>query len=114
MNHLSRSLCRRRGFTLAELLVTVGIIAILIAILVPVLSMARGRAQEVRCLANQRSLMQAMLSYAADNTGYLPPSVSSYTPSPALPAGETLYVILFTERGNALTGQLVTINTASG
>jgi len=73
MNDANQSLGRRRGFTLVELLMTIGIILVLIGILVPVLSMARGHAQEVRCLSNQRSLIQAMLSYAADNSGYLPP-----------------------------------------
>jgi hypothetical protein len=48
------------------------------------------------------------------NTSYLPPSVSSYTPSPPLPAGNTLYLVLFTERGGVLTGQCITITTAGG
>jgi len=48
------------------------------------------------------------------NTGYVPATVTSYTPTPALPAGQTLYVILFTQRNNTLTGQLITITTAGG
>jgi len=65
--------CRQRGFTLVELLVTVGIIVILIALLLPVLAKARAQANTVRCMGNQRQLMQACISYASDNDGYLPP-----------------------------------------
>jgi prepilin-type processing-associated H-X9-DG protein/prepilin-type N-terminal cleavage/methylation domain-containing protein len=73
MSHVYPPSRQRSAFTLVELLVTVGIIAVLVSILVPAISLARGHANEVRCLANQRSLIQAMLLYAADNAGYLPP-----------------------------------------
>lgn len=61
----------RRAFTLVELLVVIGIIAVLIGILLPSLSAARKRANDVKCLANIRSILQAIHLYAADGQGLL-------------------------------------------
>jgi prepilin-type N-terminal cleavage/methylation domain-containing protein/prepilin-type processing-associated H-X9-DG protein len=58
-----------RAFTLIELLVVVGIIAVLVAILLPALSRARASANSIACLANLRSIGQAMTSYAQQNGG---------------------------------------------
>jgi prepilin-type N-terminal cleavage/methylation domain-containing protein len=67
------SLCLRGGaFTLVELLVVIGIIAILIAVLLPVLSVARGDAQATACSSNLRELGQSLAMYANANRGSLP------------------------------------------
>ncbi len=56
-----------RGFTLIELLVVIGIIAVLMAILLPVLSRVRREAQKVSCLSNVRQWVQAFTMYVNDS-----------------------------------------------
>jgi prepilin-type processing-associated H-X9-DG protein/prepilin-type N-terminal cleavage/methylation domain-containing protein len=63
---------RARAFTLVELLVVIGIIALLLSILIPTLAKARESAQTLKCLANLRTLGQAMQMYASANKNFLP------------------------------------------
>jgi prepilin-type N-terminal cleavage/methylation domain-containing protein/prepilin-type processing-associated H-X9-DG protein len=63
----------KKAFTLIELLVVIAIIAILAAILFPVLSIAKAKAQETFCVNNQKQLMLATTLYMNDNKGIVLP-----------------------------------------
>lgn len=58
---------RRNGFTLIELLVVIAIIAILMAVLIPALNVAKEQARGIACMSNQKTMGLAYVMYAGDN-----------------------------------------------
>lgn len=63
---------KRRAFTLVELLVVIGLIAILIGLLLPSLKRARESAYRVKCSSNLRQIVAGLLMYANENSGWFP------------------------------------------
>jgi prepilin-type N-terminal cleavage/methylation domain-containing protein/prepilin-type processing-associated H-X9-DG protein len=66
------SAVRRAGFTLVELLVVIGIIAVLVAILLPALTKAREQAKRIQCMSNQRQIATAFVMYCHENKDWFP------------------------------------------
>ncbi len=69
---MSRRLSISRGFTLVELLVVLGIIALLISIMMPALKQAKQVSMMIQCMSNCRTMAQAAMMHAADHKGYFP------------------------------------------
>jgi prepilin-type N-terminal cleavage/methylation domain-containing protein/prepilin-type processing-associated H-X9-DG protein len=63
---------QRRGFTLVELLVVLGIIALLVALLIPVVTKSRDSARTAQCLSNQKQIFAALKAFANDNKDQFP------------------------------------------
>jgi prepilin-type processing-associated H-X9-DG protein/prepilin-type N-terminal cleavage/methylation domain-containing protein len=76
---------RVRAFTLVELLVVVGIIALLVAILLPALNKARQQAQSVQCLSDLRQIGLAMQAHASEHRNHFPLAAEIWGPADATP-----------------------------
>ena len=70
------------GFTLVELLVVIGIIALLISLLLPALNRARDAAMQVQCMSNAKQLAMATQMYINDSKGWIPPVRSMIETNP--------------------------------
>ncbi|MEO6434789.1 MAG: type II secretion system protein [Tepidisphaeraceae bacterium] len=84
---------RLAAFTLIELLVVIGIIALLVGILLPVLSRAREQSKRTACLANLRTIGQAMIMYANANRDRLPNGNPPQAVDPEEMLGEVLVAL---------------------
>jgi len=62
----------RRGFTIIELLVAIGVIAVLFSFLLPAMSRAREHTKMAKCLKNLQTLSQAVVAYCQDNVDTFP------------------------------------------
>ena len=76
---------RKRGFTLVELLVVIGIIGLLISLLLPALNRTREKANQIKCASNMRQIVTAILMYTEASRGSFPGSADYDSTLPAPP-----------------------------
>jgi prepilin-type processing-associated H-X9-DG protein len=94
VSHVRRTRAFASAFTLVELLVVIGIIALLIGILLPALNRAREKGRQVQCMSNMRQLSMAVISFANERGGRMP-----------APGGRNLFRI------DTLSGNIVQVTT---
>src|SRR5262245_48936127 len=99
---------RRRGFTLIEMLVVIGIIAILIGILVPVLQQIRETANRIKCANNLRQLGLAAHHYH-DSYDHLPPAIGYYPPATGAFGTYFFHLLPYVEQDNLYRSSLGTL-----
>lgn len=76
---------RKNGFTLIELLVVIAIIAILMAVLIPALNVAKEQARGVACMSNQKTMGLAYVMYASENDSSICGGMARYAPTNGVP-----------------------------
>jgi prepilin-type N-terminal cleavage/methylation domain-containing protein len=74
MRRYPRADTLRRAFTLVELLVVIGIIAILVGLLLPALNKAQQQAHSIKCMSNLRQISMALFDYCTENQGWIVPA----------------------------------------
>src|SRR4051812_31606371 len=100
---------KNKAFTLVELLVVIGIIALLISILLPALANARRSANTVKCLSNLRQVGNAAQMYAGDFRGALPVCRQDY-PDPGTPVNQYYWIDMLTPYASRLSAAAIGSN----
>jgi prepilin-type N-terminal cleavage/methylation domain-containing protein/prepilin-type processing-associated H-X9-DG protein len=110
-----RNRADQAGFTLVELLIVIGIIAVLIAILLPALNKAQEAGKAIQCASNMRTIGQQMMIYISENKGVIPPAGIIYPPSPGASFNNiSSWDVLLKSYANIQDGQTGVVNNSEG